>query len=502
MQRLYNKISMKKFNSSILLIFLLFLTSCIPIESATTEASAVEEATAIPETPQPAVTPFPTRPTYNPGELVDYTAQTGDTLPALAVRFNTTVEEIYAANDFIPRSATTMPPGMPMKIPIYYLPLWGSPFQIIPDEQFVNGPVMSDFDTEEFVASHFGWLNGTTFFVGGQNRSGAGTIDYVAQNFSVSPKLLLALLEYQTGAVSQPIPPNNVDSDLLGFDNFNSQGFYLQLVEAANKLNHGYYGWRMGIIAEFDRLDGKLERPDPWQNAASVALQYYFSDMVSSPEYELATSPQGVAAAFNKLFGDPWAARAPHIPGTLNQPEFRLPFEPGKTWTYTGGPHSGWGSGFPFAGLDFAPPSNTSGCFETEEWATAVTSGLIIRDGDGVLVLDVDGDGDEHTGWVVFHLHLASRDRVAVGTEVIGGQPIGHPSCEGGTSTGSHVHIARKYNGEWIPAEGVLAFNLEGWVAVNGDQPYQGTLVRNVSVVTACTCSNQASQIESLFFTE
>jgi len=24
----------------------------------------------------------------------------------------------------------------------------------------------------------------------------------------------------------------------------------------------------------------------------------------------------------------------------------------------------------------------------------------------------------------------------------------------GGTATGTHIHIARKYNGEWLPAEG------------------------------------------------
>lgn len=46
---------------------------------------------------QAAALPVPTlteRPIYNPGELVDYIAQTGDTLPNLAVRFNTTEQEI------------------------------------------------------------------------------------------------------------------------------------------------------------------------------------------------------------------------------------------------------------------------------------------------------------------------------------------------------------------------------------------------------------------------
>jgi LysM repeat protein len=78
-------------------------------------------------------TPLPTRPQYPPGELVDYSAQTGDTLIGIARHFNTTVEEILSANSFIPTDATTMPPGMPIEIPIYYQPFWGSQYQLIPD---------------------------------------------------------------------------------------------------------------------------------------------------------------------------------------------------------------------------------------------------------------------------------------------------------------------------------------------------------------------------------
>jgi len=90
--------------------------------------------------------PAPTseRPEYQPGELVDYIAQNGDTLPALAARFNTTVDEIMAANPIIPREATTMPPGLPMSIPIYYLPLWGTAYQSIQIMPLSMGPRRSD----------------------------------------------------------------------------------------------------------------------------------------------------------------------------------------------------------------------------------------------------------------------------------------------------------------------------------------------------------------------
>src|SRR5512139_1137647 len=97
-----------------LLIAALALSACQSAASGQSMDNAVQQQgyDLSPNTPAPQASPtspFPTRPRYSPGELVDYVAQTGDTLPGLAVRFNTTVPEILAANSFIPASATTMP---------------------------------------------------------------------------------------------------------------------------------------------------------------------------------------------------------------------------------------------------------------------------------------------------------------------------------------------------------------------------------------------------------
>jgi LasA protease len=281
----------------------------------------------------------------------------------------------------------------------------------------------------------------------------------------------------------------------LGYESRNHKGLYLQLVWTANLLNNGYYGWRTGRLTRLDLKDGTLEIPDPWQNAATVALQYYFSLNWDVNTYRRAIGPDGFAQAYQALFGDPWTEVQTHIPGSLTQPEMRLPFEAGKTWAYTGGPPTGWGTGDPWAAIDFAPPSVASGCILSTEWNTAVADGVVARVDDGVLELDLDGDGDPRTGWVVFYLHIAKRDRAAVGTLLTAGQPLGHPSCEGGTSSGTHIHVARKYNGEWIPADGVLPFNLEGWIPKNGDTPYRGTLTRFSQTVIASINSTQSSYV-------
>ena len=476
----------------IIVSFVLFVTACTP-PGGVGEDLPPDSTLDVLVGPTP--TQLPDRPNYAPGELVEYIAQTGDTLPALASHFHTTEAEIRAANPQIPADATTMPPGMPMQIPIYYLPFWGSPFKIIPDSHFINGPAGIDFDTTAFVASRPGWLKDYRTYAAGASRSGAEVVDLVAMNFSVSPRVLLAILEYQTGALSQPEAPDMAYP--LGYRSYLNPGIYLQLVWAANTLNNAYYGWRTGSLSSFEHQDGRLERPDPWQNAASVAFQYYFSRILPRSEYGGAIGPEGIAHSYRALFGDPWGADQAHIPVSLQQPVFLLPFTPGEAWTYTGGPHTGWGQGEPLAGIDFAPPAVVGGCAPSERFATAIADGFVIRSEPGIIVQDLDGDNDARTGWVIFYLHVATERRAALGAELRAGDPIGYPSCEGGRTTGTHIHIARLYNGEWIPADGPLALNLEGWVAHNGAVPYQGTLTRGSRVVTACDCSDPASQIRA-----
>jgi LasA protease len=480
----------------------MLLAACIPTQDNSQPNPAPQPA--IPTTrPTPKVTPLPTRQLFDPGQLVDYTVQTGDTLVTLAIHFNTSVDEIRAANPIIPQSATTLPPGMPMKIPIYYLPLWGTSYQIIPDQLFINGPAQVGFDTQKFVNNHPGWLKNYGEYAEDNDWTGAQVVDLIANHYSVSPRLLLALLDYQAGALSQASIPLGAEPYFLGAKDYAHKGLYMQLSWAANLLNDGYYAYRTGSLTSFNHLDGRLERLDPWQNAATVAIQNYYARSLDGSDYDLAVSGEGLAKTYAKLFGNPWKAAPAHIPGSLNQPELRLPFEAGKIWAFTGGPHTGWGDAQPYAALDFAPPSMTSGCVDTDQWVTAVAPGVIAHTEHGMAILDLDGDGDIRTGWTIYYLHLATRDRIAQGVKVKIGDRLGHPSCEEGHATGTHIHIARLYNGEWVPAGGigggVLAFNLEGWVAHAGAVAYEGTMVKLGQSIRACTCSDSSTFLATSF---
>jgi LasA protease len=112
--------------------------------------------------------------------------------------------------------------------------------------------------------------------------------------------------------------------------------------------------WRSGDLLEFELLDGSLVRLDPWQNAATVTLQYFFSRTMGVAEFHRAIGPDGFSKTYADLFGDPWPIE-PHIPGSLRQPVMLLPYQTDEVWTFTGGPHTGWGSLAPWSALDFCP---------------------------------------------------------------------------------------------------------------------------------------------------
>ncbi|HET6846177.1 MAG TPA: hypothetical protein VFH29_05045, partial [Anaerolineales bacterium] len=275
---------------------------------------------------------------------------------------------------------------------------------------------------------------------------------------------------------------------------------YLQLIWAANTLNNGYYGWRSGKLTEFESPDGTIIRPDPWLNAGTVALEYYFSRTQSGDEYATSVGPAGFIQTYRRLFGDPYAESTALIPGSLRQPQLSLPYRWRQIWTYTGGPHTAWGSGEPLAAIDFAPPCDHPGCasLNPQTQVVAMADGLVVRSGPEGVMLDLDKDGDERTGWNLFYLHIGASQRVVLGADLQTGDAMGFPSSEGGEATGTHIHIARKYNGEWILADGPLALDVGGWIVREGAAAYLGTLSRNGMTVRACTCSDLYSAVPSL----
>jgi murein DD-endopeptidase MepM/ murein hydrolase activator NlpD len=235
----------------------------------------------------------------------------------------------------------------------------------------------------------------------------------------------------------------------------------------------------------------------PTINAGTAGLQNMFASLYDKAGWEQAVSENGLFAAYQALFGYPFDYSFDALlPEGLEQPVMQLPFEEGDLWSFTGGPHGGWGDGSGWAALDFAPPGEALGCILSDAWATAVADGLVTRTGDGVVIQDLDGDGYEQTGWVVLYLHIDSYERVEPGIYLKAGERIGHPSCEGGVSNGTHVHLARRFNGEWIPADQDLPFNLDGWISSSAGKEYDGYLIKDGASIEAYAGRDSINQIQ------
>jgi LasA protease len=442
-----------------------------------TPAPASRQSLAAPSgTPAPTPTPAPYIHLVDAGETLDY----------IAAQLGCSTEDIILLNHLDNPHALQI--GQLLILPQLSLPS-GPSSAIIPDGAFVYGPSDLGFDVEAFCQTRPGYLNSYEELVDGETLSGPQIVELMARRYSVSPRLLLAMIEFQSGWVDNPSPVGWALDHPLGATGEGQLTLLYQLAWAADRMNEGYYDWKGRGREIIQLLEGKRAQYEPTISAGTAAVQYLLAYNATWDEWQTISGdgPESFLTTYRGLFGDPFERQAgPSVPPDLKQPDLRLPWETGKTWYLTGGPHGGWNEGSAWAAVDFIT-SEELGCQISAQWEVAAASGLVTRSKDGVVVIDLDGDGHEETGWNLFYMHVAADERVPAGTYVDQGQRIGHPSCEGGYSTATHLHFARKYNGEWIPADGPCPLVLSGWRAYGGES-YEGTMTRGEEVRTACEC--------------
>lgn len=459
-------------------------------------SSASPSADRLTVTPRPTrivlgtPTPDPTHPPSRTNDPNAYVVKQGDTLGSVAKRFGVTIADIKKINNL---TSDDLFVGQRLKLPVSTLPTSPS-YKLIPDSEFVYGPTTADFNLKETVEKFNGYLQRyIETDRDGVTRNGMQIVQLTAERFSVNPRLLLALIEHQSGWLANRSPSQNTLIYPLGYPQPGFEGLTRQLYWAADQLSIGYYAWRENRIGAIEFPNGSSWSISPGLNAGTVAVQYFFARRYSGNDWLKQVTQGGFDLTYASLFGNPFErGYDPLLPLDLTQPALRLPMEKNSEWYFTGGPHGAWGTGSSWAALDFGPP--IEGCVASEAWVVAAANGIIVRAGEGAVIQDLDGDGFEQTGWNLFYMHLATKDRIGVGERVKVGDRLGHPSCEGGFSNGSHLHFARKYNGEWIAADGVAPFNLSGWIVDSPGKEYDGWLRKGEKSLEACDCKG-ANQV-------
>ncbi len=449
-----------------------------------------------PVLPTETGTPIPPYTGQVPAGMTLYYSQSGNTLESIAGHFRTSSALLQN-----PTQANTdgfLAACIPLFVPRaqFYAPYQQA---VLSDSLVVYGRSARNVDVLGISSRAGGYLNYFAEYLFEGRFTGPEIVELVALETSTDPRLLLALIEYQSGWVYAWPEGAEEDKYPLNYEAKGVEGLYAELQVAAREIARGYYGWREGGLQTLRFKDDSQAAIHPELNAGSVAVQVLFAGFytpaIFSPNLY---GERGFLALYRQMFGDPAQLALEGgevIPAGLAQPALTLPFQPGLTWALTSGPHITWQIGTPRGAIDFAPRDDLPGCIVSNVYATASAPGLVVRSSRGAVAVDLDGDGNEGTGWVIIYMHLARDGRIADGSWVNTDDPLGYPSCEGGYSTGTHLHITRKYNGEWISASGAVPFVMDGWLAVAGQGAYAGWLVRDGETVYVGTSDKEYTWI-------
>ena len=170
--------------------FVVETTDPVTPQSTFSGAFVTPEATALTEN-----TPAPTANT----PTVLYYAQSGDWLPAVAIRFGVDVKTI-ASPKVLPEEGL-LDPGTLLIIPDtldHSLPSTPA-LQMIPDDELIFSATAIDFNPSDYVKEAGGYISTyREYLLTTGWTSGAGEIERLAYENSVNPRLLLALLDYES----------------------------------------------------------------------------------------------------------------------------------------------------------------------------------------------------------------------------------------------------------------------------------------------------------------
>ncbi len=294
---------------------------------------------------------------------------------------------------------------------------------------------MRGFDLPAYLATHAPHL-----------LPHAEAISHWAGYSSISPRVLLTLIELHSAGLSAPTPlalarPFGPLS--------NAPDFAAQVEDIAKRLATAYYA----------RLDARALAP---ASGALAGLLPPATDEATFSATYTRLFDQAPPSLDRKRLARYQAAAVP--PANLLQ----LPYPVGQAWSF-GGSHTNTGSGrFPQSSLDFHD-GGTWGSDTSGKWVVAAAGGRAIRHSScSVEVIHPNG-------WSTTYYHL-SNVQIQTNQTVNRNQRLANYAntlnqalCQGGHSTGPHQHFSLKNNGAYQHLDGV---QLSGYRVHTGRDSY------------------------------
>jgi LasA protease len=339
------------------------------------------------------------------------------------------------------RPAVTNPAGV---YPDGYSKRW------LEDADFLYGPRLLDFNLNAFLEQAAPHL-----------VPYSTAISHWSGLYSISPKVLLTVMEMRSSAVSNPAGLADPFAGLAGNGDFETQIRY-----ALASLFEDYYAYRRAV-PQRDAGDG--------MNASTYALLTFFRGASSVAAFAGSASDTAgtFAATLGRLFPSGLAVDAPADPIVAVVPPstlLQLPWKNAVSW-YFGGVHTttGANNGTPMSSLDFYKGGQGWGADTSTDYVVAAHAGTVtVYSSCNVTVTS-------NSGWQTNYYHLSTL-AVSNGQQIAANQTIGvyansqaQALCQGGSSTGPHVHFSLLNNGEYTSLDGV---SLSGFVVHPGQYSY------------------------------
>ncbi|WP_392343829.1 M23 family metallopeptidase [Pseudoalteromonas prydzensis] len=323
---------------------------------------------------------------------------------------------------------------------------------VVDDTQFVFNNELLNKDWDNFFALHAPAL-----------EDKKELILHWAGYTSINPKIILALIEQQSGLLSNP--DADFAAPLIGLSD--EQGFDAQVEDLVTKLSQRFYAYKQWQDSQVTAITSKYtstaisnQASSNSSTAATAALVSVFKkrnklavdqDIVNHSNDDLTV----FLATFDRLFPESSAQLQHSSKSTVQSAEqqfvaasfsMNLPW-PSGYW-YSGGAHSNTGSGYPYSSLDFNNGSGNWG--SNTPYVQAAHGGTVTRFSScNIRVTHSSGYSTNY--YHMSNLQYNSGDYVQPGAWLGRyANSYNQALCEGGQSSGPHVHFTLLYNGQQV----------------------------------------------------
>ncbi|MCH9698782.1 MAG: peptidoglycan DD-metalloendopeptidase family protein [Gammaproteobacteria bacterium] len=329
--------------------------------------------------------------------------------------------------------------------------------QWISDHHFVYNSDLVNFNLNEYLKTHAPHLLPYSEY-----------ISHWSGYYSISPKVILALIEMQSSMISQPGTPGSMDNPLEQLAE--ETGFNEQIKDVLAHLYSDFYQYQTNNQQRKSEVNDTV-------NAATYALMNLLRGDISKDEFasRVESDKTGFKDVYKQLFPNEATSelnKTVNIPQGAQPPAgfLQFPWKIGESWRFGGVHTTTGGATGAMSSLDFWEKnsggwgSDTSSYFVTASHAGTVT----VFSSCSVRVTAANG-------WMTSYYHLDSLT-VTNGQTVAANQTLGvyadnqsQALCNGGSSSGPHVHWSLLNNGSYTSLSGV---DLGGYIVHPGRHSY------------------------------